>query len=46
MSITNGDLEDINTRVRQKLLDFLDESDFGKPKRCSQCGAALDDRYR
>ncbi len=46
VSITNGDLEDINTRVRQKLLKFLDENDFGKPKRCSQCGAALDDRYR
>ncbi|MEX2680064.1 MAG: hypothetical protein Q6373_000560, partial [Candidatus Sigynarchaeota archaeon] len=46
VSITNNDLEDINTRVKQKLLNFLDESDFGKPKRCSQCGAELDERYR
>jgi len=46
VSITNTDLEDINVRVKQKLLNFLDESDFGRPKRCSQCGAELDDRYR
>jgi hypothetical protein len=46
VSITGIDLEDINVKVKQKLLNFLDESDFGKPKRCFQCGAALDDRYR
>jgi hypothetical protein len=46
VSITSIDLEDINTKVKQKLLNFLKEGDFARPKRCSQCGAALDDRYR
>ncbi|MBN2152336.1 MAG: hypothetical protein JW839_12870 [Candidatus Lokiarchaeota archaeon] len=46
VGITSIDLEDINSKVKQKLLTFLDEGDFARPKRCSQCGAALDDRYR
>lgn len=46
VGITSIDLEDINAKVRQKLLNFLDESDFAKPKRCFNCGAALDNRYR
>jgi hypothetical protein len=46
VGITSIDLEDINVKVKQKLLNFLDESDFAKPKRCFNCGSALDDRYR
>nr|MDO8111228.1 hypothetical protein [Candidatus Sigynarchaeota archaeon] len=45
VSITNSDLEDINTKVKKKLLDFIEESELAKPKRCFNCGAKLDDRY-
>ncbi|NMC08482.1 MAG: dicarboxylate/amino acid:cation symporter [Candidatus Lokiarchaeota archaeon] len=46
VGITSGDLEDINVKVKQKLLNFLDESEFSRPKRCFNCGVALDDRYK
>jgi hypothetical protein len=46
VGLVSIDLEDINTKVKKKLLGFLDEADFAKPKRCYNCGTALDDRYR
>nr|MDO8117065.1 hypothetical protein [Candidatus Sigynarchaeota archaeon] len=45
VGIMNVDLEDINAKVKAKLLKYLDESDFDKPRRCFNCGAALDERY-
>ncbi|MBD3187677.1 hypothetical protein GF325_12655 [Candidatus Bathyarchaeota archaeon] len=45
ISITNSDLEDINKKVRRKLLTFMDENELDKPKRCFNCGQELDDRY-
>ncbi|MHA1680827.1 MAG: hypothetical protein ACTSUE_07455 [Promethearchaeota archaeon] len=45
VSISNGDLEDVKVHVRDKLLEFLDESDFTHPKICFNCGVRLDDRY-
>ncbi len=45
VGIMNVDLEDINSKVKAKLLEFLDESDFEKPKRCFNCGKTLDERY-
>jgi hypothetical protein len=46
VSIENADLQDINNSVKKKLLGFLDEAEFAKPKRCFNCGAELDDRYK
>lgn len=46
VSIENKDLQDINNLVKNKLLGFLDEGVFSKPKRCFNCGAELDERYK
>jgi hypothetical protein len=49
VGIEDGDLSDINERVRDKLLQFVDEDEFTtkalRPKVCYNCGAKLDDRY-
>ncbi|MHA1793773.1 MAG: hypothetical protein ACTSVI_14110 [Promethearchaeota archaeon] len=45
ISINNKDIEDINTRVKEKLMQFLSIEDFEKPRICFNCGAKLDERY-
>jgi hypothetical protein len=49
VGIEDADLSDINQRVKDKLMQFIDEDEFTtkalRPKVCFNCGATLDDRY-